>query len=103
MASLIPVCCFIPRQLSILHSSDTLGTCETLHEPAALDYPWSRAALPGGRLSPGGRPVPVTQVSTSQADYLHLETPNPFARLAQTPSPLLPTVLWPWARSKATP
>lgn len=42
--------------------------------------------------SPRGRPVPVTPVSTSQADYLHLETPNPFARLAQTLSPLLPTV-----------
>lgn len=106
-ASLIPVCGFIPKELSILHRLDSPGASGTLglswlqlgpHVSCQLAYaknrslwtpcgtgpPWQVAACPCG-----AAPSP-SHASVSQAAYLHLETPNPFARLAQTPSLLPP-------------
>lgn len=103
--------CGLSNPCLLIYSQGTV-TAAQLRHPRYQGNP-TRAACSGLPLLQGcpgrwlpiptGHPVPVTQVSASQADYLHLETPNPFARLAQTPSPLLPTVLWPWTRSKATP
>lgn len=98
VASPIPVCCLVPKDCRYCTAQTPqvpLGPCLSPFSgvPLAQGCPGRWLPIPTG--------LPCA-CHASQADYLHLETPNPFARLAQTPSPLLPTVLWAWARSKAT-